>query len=138
MRERLHDLAKEVKARFKRTTIFISWQDWAKVQSGIFDLNGADMINKNLAQNTVAATYDYEGVTDAALGTLDYGRNALQRINEVLDKSDVADFMETTRSENGSYQLMPKPGYEGRVTMTEIQDDRGFPQAMRIDLKRGF
>ena len=138
MKEKFLDLKRELGTRFRRATVLLPYQEWATIQSGIFELNGADMINKNLAQNTVAVAYDYEGVTGALLGTLDYGRNALQRINEVLGKSEVADFMTMDRGEDGSYQLMPKPEYKGRVTLTEVINDKGLPQAMRIDLKRGF
>ena len=138
MKEKFLDLKRELGTRFRRAPVLLPYQEWATIQSGIFELNGADMINKNLAQNTVAAAYDYEGVTGALLGTLDYGRNALQRINEVLGKSKVSSFMNMARGEGGLFQLVPKPGYEGRVTMTEINDGNGFPQAMRIDLKRGF
>lgn len=138
MKEAFLDFKRELGARFKRATVYISLQEWATIQYGIFDLNGVDMINKNLAQNSVAAAYDYEGVTDAALGTLDFGRNARQRINAVLDKSKAAGFMEMARGEDGRFQLMPKPEYKDRVTLEEITDQSGTLQGMRIDLRRGL
>jgi hypothetical protein len=136
MKEKFLDLKRELGTRFRRANVFISWQDWAAIQYGTFELNGADKIRQNLAQNTIAAAYNYEGVTGALLGTLDYGRNALQRINEVLSKSDVASFMEMARGEDGSYVLMPKPEYKGRVTIQKVNDQSDVFLGMQIDLKR--
>jgi len=138
MREIFLDFKRELGAHFKRETVILSCQEWATIQSGIFDLNGADMINQNLARNSVAAAYDYKGVTDAALGILDYGRDARQRINAVLDNSEAAGFMETARGDDGRFQIMPKPEYRGRVTLEEIMDKNGALQGVRIDLRRGF
>lgn len=79
MRERFLDIKRGLAIRLRHESVFISWQEWATIQSGIFDLNGADMINQNLAQNSVAAAYDYEGVTDATPDRLGFGRDALQK-----------------------------------------------------------
>ena len=132
------DLRRGLGVRFRQATIIVSYQEWAKIQSGIFDLNVADIINRDLAHNPVAVNYDCEGQPDTTRGTLGFARDAYQKINAVLDESKAAVFMKMARGEGGLFQLVPKPGYEGRVTMTEINDGNGFLQAMRIDLKRGF
>lgn len=59
-------------------------------------------------------------------------------VSSVVLATKAAGFMEMARSDDGRFQLIPKPEYRGRVTLKEIVDQSGALQGIRIDLKRGL
>lgn len=136
MNERLRNLGRELSVRLRRVTVDLSPQDWETIQSGIFGLNGAAAIGESLARNSVAAVYAPEIAIGNVMSVAVFRQEELQKINGVLNRTQVVQFMEIRKGSDNQYGLFPKPEYEGRVSIRETADENGALQNVRIDLKR--